>query len=143
MSFDPAIAARNALERSQESGELGGDQDAALEAEETFSSEDGELADAAYKTLLEIGEQYPLARDYQAFLIYLTWQQVVQDPVPSSFRKGLELCEPYLESAEPGMDTDQIRQLQVTFRGGLGKGKDAAADVDPSEVYDEDSITEE
>ena len=85
MNFDPAIAARQALQQTEERGELGELEDEILEAEETFSCIQGPEGTRAYKQLQQYGEQRPHARYFQEFLIYITWQQVTEGPVARIF----------------------------------------------------------
>ena len=137
MQFDPAVEAQAALKRVQQTSDLGDDLDHALKAEETFSTEMGESAKEAYRTLLEIGERHPTSIFFQEFLIYLTWQQVMAEPIPLYFHQGAKLCERYLSKLEEGMDerhTRQIYELKVSFQGGLGLVKEQP------EIYEEDTI---
>ena len=137
MKFDPAVAAQISFRRAQQSGELGEDLDRAVQAEETFSAEAGEAARVAYEKLLEIGERHLEATLFQEYLIYLTWQQVMAEPIPIYFQKGAELCDRYLKQGGDRHDETQVRQireLQASFRAGLGLG-----DSEP-EIYDEDTV---
>ena len=137
MKFDPAVAAQTSFRRAQQSGELGEDLDRAVEAEEIFSAEAGEPVRAAYETLQEIGERHPEAAFFQEYLIYLTWQQVMAEPIPMYFQKGAELCDRYLKQSGDRHDETQVRQiheLRASFRAGLGLG-----DSEP-EIYDEDTV---
>lgn len=125
MEFDPAIAAHRAFVRAQENADLGDDIENAIEAEELFSSELGDPATAAYKSLLEISERHPESTAFQEFLIYLTWQQVMAVPIPFYFHKGLQLCELYLNrkvGVGEESETLQIRELRGSFLSGLGQG---------------------
>jgi hypothetical protein len=137
MKFDPAVEAQAALRRGQQSAELGEDLATALKAEETFSAEMGEPAKAAYQTLQEIGDRYPEAVAFQEFLIYLSWQQVMAEPLPIYFQRGVELCDRYLNLHRNTADKRQIGQIQelrASFRGGLGLVKDQP------EMYEEDTV---
>jgi hypothetical protein len=137
MSFDAAVAARQAFQKTLESGELGEDAHRAEEAEEIFSSEMGEPAKSAFETLQEIGEQHPDAFTFQAFLIYITWQQVMAEATSQSFQKGLDLCDRYLNHVKAAIDQEQLRQirdLRRSFRNGLGLGREEP------EIYDEDTV---
>jgi hypothetical protein len=137
MQFDPAVEAQAALRRTRQSAELGEDLDTAFKAEETFSAEMGEPAQSAYRTLQELGERHPEALAFHEFLIYLTWQQVMADPLPVYFQKGVELCDRYLNlhlNTADERQIGQIRELRASFRGGLGLVKDQP------EMYDEDTV---
>jgi hypothetical protein len=137
MQFDPAVEAHAAFRRVQQTGDLGDDLDRALKAEETFSTETGESAKEAYRTLLEIGKRHPTSISFQEFLIYLTWQQVMAEPIPLYFDQGAKLCERYLSQLGEGVDSKQIRQvreLKASFQGGLGLIKEHP------ELYEEDTI---
>jgi hypothetical protein len=136
MRFDPALAARQSFERVQQTGELGAALEAILEAEDTFSSSAGAEATHAYFRLLAIGEQYPEAAAFQEFLIYITWQQAVEDTVPVHFQTGAELCDRFLRrhGARPGMPVEQVRELRASFRAGLGWDEEEPDD------YAEDSV---
>lgn len=137
MQFDPAVAAQFSWGRSQELGELGEDEEAALVAEETFSTTSGDSGRAAYQTLLDIGLGHPDARAFQEFLIYITWQQVTDDMDPDYFRTGLELCDHYLARWGHLSDDAQVRQvseLRTSFRNGLG------LDFEEEHDYDKDAF---
>ena len=137
MKFEPAVAAQTSFRRAQQAGELGEDLDRAEEAEEIFSAEVGDPAQAAYETLQEIGERHPEAAFFQEYLIYLTWQQVMAEPIPIYFQKGAELSDRYLKQGGDRHDETQVRQiheLRASFRAGLGLG-----DSEP-EIYDEDTV---
>jgi hypothetical protein len=137
MRFDPAVEAQAAWRRAQQFSELGEDLDTAVKAEETFSAEMGEPAQLAYQTLQEIGEKHPEAAAFHEFLIYLTWQQVMAEPVPIYFQRGAALCDRYLNRHRSIADERQIRQvleLRASFQGGLGLVKDQP------EMYDEDTV---
>ena len=88
MNFDPAVTAREALTRAYVHDDLGDMQPDIEEAEETFSSEAGLEAKRAYETLIAIGETLPDARAFQEFLIFITWQQVTEEPFPAIFTKA-------------------------------------------------------
>ena len=128
MQFDPAIAAQRSFQRAQDTGELGGDCEAVLEAEATFSATAGSEATAGYLTLQEIGERHPEAAAFQEFLIYITWQQVVEETIPAHFLKGVELCDRYLQrwGREDWPEVEQVRELRTSFRAGLGLKDDEA-----------------
>ena len=138
MHFDPAIAALQAFQRAEKQEEFGDFQDDIIEAEETFSSDAGPEAKAAYQTLQDLGEKLPNAKTFQEFLIYITWQQVTEETIPRHFQKGVALCEQYLNRfGTDGTDTetqDQIRSIYASFRAGLGETDN------PVPEYDEDAF---
>jgi hypothetical protein len=136
VQFDAAIAAQRSFQRAQDTGDLGDDREAVIEAEATFSASAGSEATAAYLTLQEIGERHPDTPAFQEFLIYITWQQVVEETIPSHFLKGVELCDRYLQrrGGEDRVQVIQIRELRTSFRAGLG-----LKDDEPDE-YEQDTI---
>lgn len=122
MQFDPALAAQDAFRQAGADNELGSDWDHALELEETFSSNAGATAREAYEELLSLSSRYPNARAFQAFCIYITWQQATEETIPRHFHTGLKLCEGYL-AARDGKQADdiaRIMELYGSFREGLG-----------------------
>jgi len=120
MQFDAALAAQAAFNRSKI--ELGSDWDTAVELEDRFSSNAGSTAREAYEDLLALAARYPNAQFFQAFCIYITWQQVTEETIPSHFQTGVRLCEAYLVSREEKdlREVDQIAELYGSFRAGLG-----------------------
>jgi len=120
MRFDPALAAQEAFHQAE--AELGSDWDTAVELEDTFSSHAGATAREAYEGLLALAQQYPKAHSFQAFCIYITWQQVTEETIARHFETGLKLCETYLASRETRTerDVEQIEELYGSFRTGLG-----------------------
>lgn len=120
MRFDPALAAQQAFHRSE--AELGSDWDTAVELEETFSSNAGSTAREAYEGLLALATRYPTALSFNAFCVYITWQQATEETIGCHFETGIRLCEAYLVSREArtGKDVEQIRELYESFRAGLG-----------------------
>ena len=120
MQFDAALAAQDAF--SQSELELGSDWDRAVELEEMFSSNAGATAREAYEGLLALAQHYPNAHSFQAFCIYITWQQVTEETIARHFETGMKLCEAYLASREarPEQDVGQIEELHISFRAGLG-----------------------
>jgi hypothetical protein len=120
MRFDPALAAQAAFQESE--SELGSDWYAAIELEDTFSSNAGATAREAYEGLLALAQRYPNAHSFQAFCIYITWQQVTEETIARHFETGLKLCETYLASREARTerDVEQIEELYGSFRAGLG-----------------------
>lgn len=124
MNFDPAIAAQQALHKAEEAGELGELESDILEAEETFSNDQGPEAKQAFHTLQQLGTRLPHARHLQEFLIYITWQHVTEGPLPQYFQHGLKLCRQFLDrfgkDIQGTTTHQQILALQESFQGGLG-----------------------
>ncbi len=138
MNFDTAVAAQEAFKRAQSAGKLGEDLDPAIEAEERFGSSTGQDSTDAYEALLKIGERHFEATAFLEFLIYTTWNYVIELPSPDRFKKGLELCNRYLKEAVGKTDKTriaQIRELRHSFLNGLGQ-----ADDEGMEEYDEDAF---
>lgn len=120
MHFDPALAAQEAFSSTE--AELGVAWNTAVELENTFSSNAGTSAREAYEGLLALAQQYPNAHSFQAFCIYITWQQVTEETIARHFETGMKLCEAYLaarEAKEP-RHIEQIAELYESFRAGLG-----------------------
>ena len=120
MRFDPALAAQAAFHQAE--AELTSDWETAVELEGTFSSNAGSTAREAYEGLLALAQQYPNAHSFQAFCIYITWQQVTEETIVRHFETGLKLCEAYLvsrEAKEP-RHIEQIMELHESFRAGVG-----------------------
>jgi DnaJ-domain-containing protein 1 len=124
MNFDPAIAAQQALQQAEERSELGTLTEDILEAEEIFSTDQGQEAKQAYETLQRYGEKLPQAKWFQEFLIYITWQQVTEGPLARYFQHGLDACDRFLKQFEreiQGTPTHQyIVDIRKSFQGGLG-----------------------
>jgi hypothetical protein len=120
MQFDPALAAHAAFQEARP--ELGPEWERAVELEEMFSSSAGSEATAAYDALLTLAHRHPQAHAFQAFCIYITWQQVTEQTIPRHFHTGVTLCEQYLATREGKnpMDIDHIEELRDSFRAGLG-----------------------
>jgi len=120
MRFDPALAAQEAFHQAE--AELGHDWDTAVELEETFSSNAGATAREAYEGLLTLAQRHPDAHSFQAFCIYITWQQVTEETIARHFETGMKLCEAYLASREarPEQDMERIEELYGSFKAGLG-----------------------
>lgn len=120
MRFDPALAAQIAFQGAEP--ELGNDWEAAVELEDTFSSNAGAPAREAYEGLLALAERHPNAPAFHAFCIYITWQQATEETIARHFETGLRLCEAYLASrdSQPGPDAEQIKELHGSFKAGLG-----------------------
>ena len=120
MRFDPALAAQAAFHQAE--AELTSDWETAVELEGTFSSNAGSTAREAYEGLLAIAQHYPNAHSFQAFCIYITWQQVTEETIARHFETGVKLCEAYLvsrEAKEP-RHIEHITELHESFRAGLG-----------------------
>ncbi len=120
MRFDPALAAQEAFREAE--SELASDWDRAVELEETFSTNAGTTAREAYEGLLSMAQQYPNAHSFQAFCIYITWQQVTEETIARHFETGLKLSEAYLVSHEGKnpRDIECVTELHGSFRAGLG-----------------------
>ncbi|NJN70984.1 MAG: hypothetical protein HC801_12410 [Nitrospira sp.] len=120
MQFDAALAAQDALREAE--AELGSDWDTAVELEETFSSNAGATAREAYEGLLALAQCHPKAHSFQAFCIYITWQQVTEETIAHHFQTGMRLSEVYLGSADgkEKQDIDYVTELYESFRAGLG-----------------------
>ena len=120
MQFDAALAAQDTFRRAEL--ELASDWDTAVELESTFSSNAGSTAREAYEGLLALGVRYPQAYSFQAFCIFITWQQVTEETIARHFQTGLRLCEAFLASPEGKHPTDieQITELYGSYRDGLG-----------------------
>jgi hypothetical protein len=120
MQFDPALAAHAAFQAAQT--ELGEDWDRAVALEDVFSSSAGQEAADAYESLLKLAQRHPNARAFQAFCIYITWQQATEETVARHFHTGLRLCEQYLASAggHRPEHLGHVEELCESFRAGLG-----------------------
>ncbi len=120
MQFDAALAAQEVLRGAET--ELGSDWDAAVELEDTFSSNAGATAREAYEGLIALAQRYPEAHSFHAFCIYITWQQVTEETIVHHFQTGMRLSEAYLASPDgkDQRDIDYITELYESFRAGLG-----------------------
>lgn len=120
MRFDPALAAQEAFYQAE--AELSSDWDRAVELENTFSSNAGATAREAYEGLLALAQQHPTAHSFQAFCIYITWQQVTEETIACHFETGLKLSEAYLGShdGKHPRDIECVTELYGSFRAGLG-----------------------
>ncbi len=120
MQFDAALAAQDTFQRAET--ELDSDWDTAVELEAIFSSNAGSTAREAYTGLLALATNHPKAYSYQAFCIFITWQQVTEETIAHHFQTGLRLCEAFLASSDGKHRTDveQITELYGSFRDGLG-----------------------
>ena len=124
MQFDPALAAQAAFRDAER--ELGPDWATAVELEEVFSSNAGRDASDAYEALLSLASRHPDAHAFQAFCIYITWQQVTEETIARHFHTGLRLCEQYLASCTGKQlaHIDHVEELYKSFRAGLGMEED-------------------
>ena len=120
MRFDPALAAQEAFCHAEV--ELGEGWETAVELEDTFSSNAGSTARDAYEGLLALAQRYPNAHFFQAFCIYITWQQVTEETIARHFETGLRLSEAYLATHEGKnpRDLEYVTELHGSFRAGLG-----------------------
>ncbi|NOT21759.1 MAG: hypothetical protein HOP22_03410 [Nitrospiraceae bacterium] len=120
MQFDAALAAQAALQEAET--ELGSGWDTAAELEGVFSSNAGSVAREAYEGLLSLATSYPQAHSFQAFCIYITWQQATEETIERHFQTGIRLCEAYLVSreAKSQQHIDYVTELYGSFRDGLG-----------------------
>jgi hypothetical protein len=120
MQFDAALAAQAALQEAR--SELGPDWDTAVDLEETFSSNAGTTARAAYEGLLALAQRYPQAHSFQAFCIFITWQQVTEETIAHHFETGMRLSEAYLASlnGKNQRHIEYVTELLESFRAGLG-----------------------
>jgi hypothetical protein len=120
MQFDAALAAQIAFQTAE--AELGSDWETAVELENTFSSNAGATGREAYEGLLDLAQRYPTAHSFQAFCIYITWQQATEETIERHFQTGMRLCESYLVSrdARERKEVEQIEELYGSFRAGLG-----------------------
>ncbi|HKY70421.1 MAG TPA: hypothetical protein VJL88_00715 [Nitrospira sp.] len=124
MQFDPALAAQTAFRDAEQ--ELGPDWPTAVELEEIFSSSAGREASDAYEALLSLAQRHPDAHAFQAFCIYMTWQQATEETIARHFHTGLRLCDRYL-NAHTGKHLehfDHVEELRESFRTGLGMEED-------------------
>ena len=120
MHFDPALAAQAAFQKA--ATELGSDWNVAVELEETFSSNAGSAAREAYEELLALAQRHPDAHSFQAFCVYITWQQVTEETIARHFQTGMKLSEIYLASpaGKDPQDIACVTELNASFRAGLG-----------------------
>ena len=132
MEFDPAIAARHVFEQVQKLDELGEELEAAVEAEERFSSSAGDEASEAYRELIAIGARYPEAVTFEEFLVYITWCHLMDETYPEHFKRGLVLCQDLLQR-DSGGDPERVKRLrgmEQSFRAGLGETGEDLMDFD-------------
>lgn len=139
MNFDPAIASQEALARAYAEDVLGDAKPDIEKAEDVFSSETGVEAERAYETLIAIGETLPQATAFQEFLIFITWQHAMENPMPRYFHKGTQLTEQFLARFGSQLqETDiyeRIVTIQRSFKRGLGKNVESIQDE-----YDRDAF---
>lgn len=135
MNFDPAIVAWQVFGRVQASDELGEELDAAIAAQERFSSGSSEEAAAAYRELVAIGARRPEAARFREFLVYATWCHLMDETFLEHFQRGVALCRALLEN-DPGGEAERLcrlRAMERSFRAGLGEQEDVMD-------YDEDTL---
>jgi len=131
MTFDASIAAQQALQRVERSGELGQDLDRVLEAERIFSASVGDEALAAYESLQALSEPYAHVKSFQAFLIYITWQQFVEETSATHVHTGLSLCDRYLTQWNDGSaEARQILELRTSYKAALGENEEEEDECD-------------
>jgi len=120
VQFDAALAAQETF--GQAEAELASDWNTAVELHDTFSSNAGPTAREAYEGLLALAARYPKAHSFQAFCIYITWQQVTEETIAHHFQTGMRLCEAFLASreAKDAQDIAYVTELYGSFRDGLG-----------------------
>jgi hypothetical protein len=132
MNFDPAIVAWQVFTRVQASTELGDELDAAVAAQERFSTGAGDEASEAYRELVAIGSRHPEAAAFGEFLVYITWSHLMDETVPEHFERGLALCRSLLQR-DAGGDAERLarlRAMEQSFRSGLGERAEDAMDYD-------------
>ncbi len=131
MTFDASVAAQQALQRVEKSGELGQDFDRVLEAERIFSASVGDEALAAYESLQALGKPYAHVQFFQAFLIYITWQQFVEETSATHVHTGLSLCDRYLAQWNDGSpEAQQIIELRTSYKAALGENEEEEDECD-------------
>jgi hypothetical protein len=131
MTFDASIAAQQALQQVERSGELGQDLDRVLEAERIFSASVGDEAVAAYESLQALSEPYAHVKSFQAFLIYITWQQFVEETSATHVHTGLSLCDRYLTQWNDGSaEARQILELRTSYKAALGENEEEEDECD-------------
>lgn len=120
MQFDAALAAQETFRRAEP--ELGSDWEQAVELEDTFSSNAGSTARGAYEELLALAARHPSAHSFQAFCIYITWQQVTEETIAHHFETGMTLSEAFLAAPDGKhpQDLTYVTELLESFRAGLG-----------------------
>jgi hypothetical protein len=139
LSFDPAIEAQAAFQLAQARNELGPDGELARDLEAVFSGSAGEDAALAYRRLLVLGESHGDARAFQEFLIYSTWQQAAEDPIPEHFHRGRDLCARFLareQAAGDGNSLVRVQALRTSFLDAIGEREQDEI----GEEYDRDAF---
>ncbi len=132
MNFDPAITTWQAFTRVQASNELGEEIEAAIAAQDTFSSGTGEEVSDAYRELVAIGARHPEAIAFGEFLVYATWCHLMDETVPEHFKRGAVLCQALLKR-DLGWDAERLHRLRAmerSFRAGLGEKSEDMMDYD-------------
>ncbi|HET7058029.1 MAG TPA: hypothetical protein VFI05_04810 [Nitrospiraceae bacterium] len=131
MTFDASIAAQRALQHLEASGELGAHLDDVLEAESVFSASVGDEALSAFETLQALSTPYAHAKSFQAFLIYITWQQFVEETSAKHVHTGLALCDRYLAQWNDGSaEANQIVELRTSYKAALGENEEEEDECD-------------
>jgi hypothetical protein len=130
LQFDPAVAAREAFEKSRDASELGDELEVTLEAEERFSSSAGEEASEAYRELVAISDRHPEASYYMEYLVYTTWCHLMDETHPELFKRGVALCRRLLQQdlGGDGERTHRLRAIEQSFRAGLGEKSEDVMD---------------
>lgn len=120
MHFDPALAAQTAFRQAEP--ELGPDWDEAVDLEDTFSSNASATARQAYEDLLALAARHAEARSFQAFCIFITWQQAAEETIARHFETGIRLCEAYFAEPpdQPDPHFESVAEIYRSFREGLG-----------------------
>jgi hypothetical protein len=132
MNFDPAVTAWQVFMRVQASNELGEELEAAIAAQERFSSGAGEEASEAYRELVAIGARHPEAVSFGEFLVYTTWCHLMDETFPEHFQRGVALCQALLQRAA-GWEAERfnrLRAMERSFRAGLGEKAEDVMDYD-------------
>jgi len=131
MTFDASIAAQRALQRVQATGELGEHLAGVLEAERIFSASVGDEALSAFEALQALSTAYAHAKSFQAFLIYITWQQFVEETSAKHVHTGLALCDRYLAQWNDGSpEATQIVELRTSYKAALGEDEEEEDECD-------------
>ncbi len=132
MNFDPAISAWQAFTRVRTANELGEELEAAIAAQERFSSGVGEEASAAYRELVAIGARHPESAGFGEFLVYTTWCHLMDETTAEHFQRGATLCRALL-GRDTGWDAERLsrlRAIEQSFRAGLGDKAEDVMDYD-------------
>ena len=132
MEFDTSIASGRMFELVQASDELGDELETVLEAEERFSNSVGEEAATAYRELVAVGDRHPDADLFKEYLVYITWNHLMDETYPEHFRRGLTLSRDLIRR-DTGANGERLRRLQAmeeSFRAGLGGKSEDLMDFD-------------